>query len=157
MVKIKQYFDEIIYISRITKVTKKRLRIFFSVILSNLTVVLDIAIIIFFAYILTGETTDNEFIVYFLERIYFLPIIVFLRFLSNFVEKMNILSLQLQVEKNLRVYLIKEVYKKGNYSIADANNYLFNILTNYKFSNNRNIFVWRSSTIFPYQNTSKAW
>ena len=112
MVKIKQYFDEIIYISRITKVTKKRLRIFFSVILSNLTVVLDIAIIIFFAYILTGETTDNEFIVYFLERIYFLPIIVFLRFLSNFVEKMNILSLQLQVEKNLRVYLIKEVYKK---------------------------------------------
>ncbi len=124
MVKIKQYFDEIIYISRITKVTKKRLRIFFSVILSNLTVVLDIAIIIFFAYILTGETTDNEFIVYFLERIYFLPIIVFLRFLSNFVEKMNILSLQLQVEKNLRVYLIKEVYKKGNYSIADATFYI---------------------------------
>ena len=112
MVKIKQYFDEIIYISRITKVTKKRLRIFFSVILSNLTVVLDIAIIIFFAYILTGETTDNEFIVYFLERIYFLPIIVFLRFLSNKVEKMNIISFQLKVEKNIRVYLRKEFYKK---------------------------------------------
>ena len=60
MNKIKRYVDEIIYISRITKVTKKRLRILFSVILSNTTVVLDIAIIVFFAYVLTGEAADNE-------------------------------------------------------------------------------------------------
>ena len=59
-----------------------------------------------------------------MDRIYFLPIIVVLRFASNFVEKANILSLQLQVEKNLRVYLIKEVYKKGNYSVADATFYI---------------------------------
>ena len=63
-------------------------------------------------------------ITYFLERIYFLPILVIFRFASNFVEKANILSLQLQVEKNLRVYLIKEVYKKGNYSVADATFYI---------------------------------
>ena len=124
MKKIKQYFDEVIYISRITQVTKKRLRIILSVALSNVTVILDIAIIIFFAYIFTGESTDNKYVLYFLERIYFLPIIVFFRFLSNFVEKINIISLQLQVEKNLRVYLIKEVYKKGNYSIADATFYI---------------------------------
>ena len=95
-----------------------------SVLLSNITVILDIAIIVFFAYILTGDSTENRYILYFLERIYFLPLIVLLRYLSNFVEKMNILSLQLQVEKNLRVYLIKEVYKKGNYSIADATFYI---------------------------------
>ncbi len=124
MSKFKQSFNEIIYISRITQVTKKRLRILLSVLLSNITVILDIAIIVFFAYILTGDSTENKYILYFLERIYFLPLIVFLRFFSNFVEKMNILSLQLQVEKNLRVYLIKEVYKKGNYSIADATFYI---------------------------------
>ncbi len=124
MKKVKSNINDIIYISRITKVTKKRLRIFFSVLLSNTTVLLDIGIIVFFAYILTGESTDVPFIVFFLDRIYFLPIIVVLRFASNFVEKANILSLQLQVEKNLRVYLIKEIYKKGNYSVADATFYI---------------------------------
>ena len=124
MKKIKSNINDIIYISRITQVTKKRLRIFFSVLLSNTTVLLDIGIIIFFAYILTGESTDIPLIMYFLERIYFLPILIIFRFASNFVEKANILSLQLQVEKNLRVYLIKEVYKKGNYSVADATFYI---------------------------------
>ncbi len=124
MNKLKQNISEIIYISRITKVTKKRLRIFLSVLLSNSTVLLDISIIIFFSYILTGEVTDNLIINFFVERIYFLPIIIVLRFASNFVERINILSLQVQVEKNLRVYLIKEVYKKGNYSIADATFYI---------------------------------
>ena len=124
MKKIKSNISDIVYISRITKVTKKRLRIFLSVFLSNTTVLLDIGIIIFFAYILTGESTDIPLIVYFLERIYFLPILVIFRFASNFVEKANILSLQLRVEKNLRVYLIKEVYKKGNYSVADATFYI---------------------------------
>ena len=112
MKKIKSNINDIIYISRITQVTKKRLRIFFSVLLSNITVLLDIGIIVFFANILTGQVTENQFILFFLDRIYFLPIIVLLRFFSNFIEKINILSLQLQVEKNLRVYLIKEVYKK---------------------------------------------
>ena len=124
MKKIKSNINDIIYISRITQVTKKRLRIFFSVLLSNITVLLDIGIIVFFANILTGQVTENQFILFFLDRIYFLPIIVLLRFFSNFIEKINILSLQLQVEKNLRVYLIKEVYKKGNYSIADATFYI---------------------------------
>ena len=124
MKKIKSNFHDIVYISRITQVTKKRLRIFLSVLLSNTTVLLDIGIIVFFAYILTGESTDIPLITYFLERIYFLPILVLFRFASNFVEKANILSLQLQVEKNLRVYLIKEVYKKGNYSVADATFYI---------------------------------
>ena len=124
MKKLKQYFDEVIYISRITKVTKKRLRIFLSVLLSNIAVILDIAIILFFADIFNSANTDNEYIVFFLDRAYFLPIIVFFRFAANYVEKINILSLKLQVEKNLRVYLIKEVYKKGNYSIADATFYI---------------------------------
>lgn len=124
MKKIKSNINDIIYISRITQVAKKRLRIFFSVLLSNTTVLLDIGIIIFFAYILTDESTDIPLVMYFLERIYFLPILIILRFASNFVEKANILSLQLQVEKNLRVYLIKEVYKKGNYSVADATFYI---------------------------------
>ncbi|MDB3983806.1 ABC transporter ATP-binding protein/permease [Acidimicrobiia bacterium] len=124
MKEMRKKLNEIIYISRVTQVTKKRLRIIFSVILSNTTVILDILIILYFAYIITGETTENTYIIFFVEKIYLLPLIILFRYASNFIEKMNIISLQLQVEKNLRVYLIKEVYKKGNYSIADATFYI---------------------------------
>ena len=65
------------YISRVTKVTKKRLRIIFSVILSNVTVLLDILIILYFAYVITGESTENKYIIFFIDRIYLLPAIVF--------------------------------------------------------------------------------
>ncbi len=120
----KKTLSEIIYISRITGVTRKKLRILGSVILSNTTVFIDILIILMFANLLTGEISNIEIVNLFITNIYLLPIIVLLRFFSNFLEKANIFSLQLQVEKNLRVYLIKEVYKKGNYSIADATFYI---------------------------------
>ena len=77
MNKFKQYISEIMYISRVTKVTKKRLRIIFSVILSNVTVLLDILIILYFAYVITGESTENKYIIFFIDRIYLLPAIVF--------------------------------------------------------------------------------
>lgn len=124
MNKFRQSINEIIYISRITQVTKKKMRIVLSVILSNVTVLIDIIIIIFFANLLTGEGSGNAVINYLLENIFYLPIFVLLRFITNFIEKANIFSMSLQVEKNLRVYLIKEVYKKGNYSIADATFYI---------------------------------
>ena len=73
---------------------------------------------------ISGETSDIQVVQYFINNIYFLPLIVLFRFITNFVEKANIFSLGAQVEKNLRVYLIKEVYKKGNYSIADATFYI---------------------------------
>jgi len=44
MNKIKKNIKDIVYISRITKVTKKKIRILFSVFLSNTTVFIDILI-----------------------------------------------------------------------------------------------------------------
>ena len=104
MKEMKKTINEIVYISSITKVTKKRLRIFLSVLLSNSTVLLDISIIIFFSYILTGEVTDNRIINFFVERIYFLPIIVVLRFTSNFVERINIYN---QEEFDYRLHKVQ--------------------------------------------------
>ena len=43
-----------------------------------------------------------------------LPLIVVLRFLFIFIERINIQSLQLQVEENLRSHLMKEVFDKNN-------------------------------------------
>ena len=50
---------EVIYISRLTGVTKKKLRVVFSVVLSNLTVLSDILIILYFAKILTALCVDS--------------------------------------------------------------------------------------------------
>ena len=64
------------------------------------------------------------FISLIVENIYLLPILVVVRTLIVLVEKVNIQSLQLQVQKNLQLHILNEVYKKGNYSIADATFYV---------------------------------
>ena len=57
------------------------------------------------------------------ENIYLLPLLVVLRTTVVLIEKVNIHSLQLAVERNLKEHVLTEVYKKGNYSIADATFY----------------------------------
>ncbi len=41
-----------------------------------------------------------------------------------FIDRMNMEILSLQVNENLRFYLLNEMYDKGNYSNADAYYYL---------------------------------
>ncbi len=124
MLNFRKVFTEIVYISRLTGVTKKKIRIIASVLLSNLTVLSDILIILYFANILSNEKAEYELINIILENIALLPLIVLLRFIFIYIEQANMNSLKLQVEKNLKLYLIEEVYKKGNYSIADATYYI---------------------------------
>ena len=49
MAKIKQIIDDVIFVSRLTTVNKKKVRILFSVLLANLTVFFDILVILSFA------------------------------------------------------------------------------------------------------------
>ena len=60
MKKYKKLFNEVIYISKVTKVTKKKIRLLFSVLLSNITVFFDILIILVFAYLLGGEGNEES-------------------------------------------------------------------------------------------------
>ena len=121
----------ILYVSKITNVSNKKLRVLTSVILSNASVVADILVIIIFSSLISQEVNTSNFLVdYFLENKYFLPLLVILRFLFLYIEKMNLQSLQLDVRENLRTHLLDEVYKKGNYSLSDATFYI-NELTNH--------------------------
>lgn len=128
MKKFKNLYRDVIFISKLTQVTKKKLRLFLSVFLSNITVFSDILIILVFANLLSGENSGESsyyiFISLIVENIYLLPILVVVRTLIVLVEKVNIQSLQLQVQKNLQLHILNEVYKKGNYSIADATFYV---------------------------------
>jgi ABC-type multidrug transport system fused ATPase/permease subunit len=123
MVKIRQLVKNILYVSKVTKVTSKKLRILTSVLLANITVYTDILIILLFTYLLTGNELNISILEFFVNNLYLLPLVVLLRYFLTMLEKANIFSLKEEVEKNLRVYLLTEVYKSGNYSIADSTYY----------------------------------
>ena len=127
--KFKELSSKILYVSKLTKIKNKKLRILLSVFLANTAVALDVVIIVVFASILNGEISyENNFIVGFLEFIIsnkvLLPILVFLRFSFLFLEKLNIEKLGLDVIVSLRSYLMKEAFNKGNLSISDAYFYI---------------------------------
>jgi len=118
---LKVLIKDILKVSKITKTSKKKRRIIYSVILSNLIVFFDIVIILVFTNIFTSnENFQNIFIEFVMDNIFIFPFIIVLRFASIYIEKMNVIKLKLNIEENLRTYLIKEVFDKGNYSIADA-------------------------------------
>ena len=95
--------------------------------MSNLSVVADILVIIVFSSLISNKiSTENLIVEYLVANKKLLPLIVILRFLFMYIEKMNLQSLQLSVRENLRIYLLEEVYKKGNYSLSDATFILMN-------------------------------
>ncbi len=142
MNKFKILINDILQVSKFTKTSKKKRRIILSVLLSNLVVFFDILIILIFTNIFTSNPDFQNIIVeFFMENLILFPLIIFLRFLSIYIEKMNVLSLKLKIEENLRTSLINEIFDKGNYSISDA----------YYFINTISIQVgsfYRTLTIF---------
>ena len=88
-------YSKTLYVSKLTGVANKKIRVFISIILSNLAVLLDVTIIVIFSSLITKEILyENEFIVniinYFLNSRFLLPVLVFLRFVFMFLEKLNI-------------------------------------------------------------------
>ena len=132
--KLKHIIKDVIFVSQLTSVNKKKLRILFSAFLANATVFFDILVILSFASLI-GESNDLRpfYIEFVLNNLYLLPVIVFFRFLFIFVERINIQSLQLQVEENLRTHLMKEVFDKSNYSVADAYFYVNELSRNVSY------------------------
>ena len=121
MKKLKLLITDILKVSKITKTSKKKRRIIFSVFLSNLIVFFDILIILIFTNIFTSNLNAQNFIVdFFMNNLFLFPVVILLRFLSIYIEKMNVVNLKLNIEENLRTHLIKEIFDKGNYSISDA-------------------------------------
>jgi ABC-type multidrug transport system fused ATPase/permease subunit len=128
----KKFYDlyqKIVYISKLTSVGKKKLRILLSVLLSNLAVLFDIILIVSFATLLTDKVSyDNPLILNGLDVMtnssLGLPLLVILRFLFSFLEKINLESLTLNITENLKHYLMKQVFIKGNLSTNDSYFYI---------------------------------
>ena len=108
-------------ISKLLQVKNKKLKILYSVSLSNAVVVLDLLII----YLITSffqVVYVPEFIRFIslnsLNK--FLPLFIILRYLVVYLDTMNIHKLRLDIEENLRTSFLDEVFLRGNFSISDS-------------------------------------
>ena len=132
MKQIKKIVKDIFYVSKLTKTKNKKAIIGIAVILSQLTAITDVIIIVLFASFITGSAYDNplldNLIKFILGYKFIFPVLVLLRFLFIYLQSMSLKNLELSIQKNLKVYLINEVFEKRNYSVADAYFYI-NILS----------------------------
>ena len=108
-------------ISRLLKIKNKKLKITYSIALSNAVVLLDLLII----YLLTSFFQPVELPLflgnYDIEDFRIsLPIFVLLRFLVIYLDTMNIHRLRLNIEESLRENFLDEIFTRGNYSISDS-------------------------------------
>ena len=102
-----------------------------SVLLLFLAFGCDLLIIIVIANLFNSSNySDFQVIQFLLSNLYLLPVIVVLRQIFGYLDVFNTFSLKFEVEQNLKVYVIKEVFDKGNFSIAEA----YHLMSNFSAS-----------------------
>tara|TARA_B110000008_G_scaffold69703_2_gene70707 strand:- start:32774 stop:34399 length:1626 start_codon:yes stop_codon:yes gene_type:complete len=127
---VRNSFENILYISRISSIKNKKIKIFLSLVLSNMSVLFDIIIILYFSYLLSSNSTGELNLVYksildyLFENNYLMIFVVVFRFFFFYLEKIILQKLTLEIRESLRNYLLKEIYNRGNYSIADSTFYV---------------------------------
>tara|TARA_B100000282_G_scaffold234343_1_gene176763 strand:+ start:1561 stop:3189 length:1629 start_codon:yes stop_codon:yes gene_type:complete len=124
MISIKKIIKDILYVSKLTGISKKKITVTLSVILSQFSAYLDIFIIVTFAGIITGnyEGIDSlqSLFIFINENKYFLVILVVTRFWFMYLQISLLKRLEINVKKNIQVYFLQEIFDRRNYSVADS-------------------------------------
>lgn len=119
--KLKIFYKDLKKVSNLTKTKGKKARLLLLAIIVNIVAGLDILIILYFSSFFTFEyEIENNVLQFLISKPELLPLIVVVRFLFIYIERIIITNLQYSIEKNLRLYLINEVFKRGNISTGDA-------------------------------------
>ena len=133
----KKAISNIFYVSRLTKTNRKKLIILVSVILSNLSAVMDILLILSFTALITSTSDYDGFTKYvvdlFVDFPFLLPLIVLIRFGCIYAQSILEKALILNVQQNLKLHVLEEVFDKRNYSVADAYFYINDITGHISF------------------------
>jgi hypothetical protein len=97
---ILKIFKDILYVSKLTKTANKKLKIFYSVGLANLTVFFDLIVILTIARIFEDDNpvSKNFVVQFFLENQYLLPLIVLFRFITRYLDVINITKMKYSIE-----------------------------------------------------------
>tara|TARA_B100000131_G_C18086149_1_gene600235 strand:- start:117 stop:1730 length:1614 start_codon:yes stop_codon:yes gene_type:complete len=129
---IKNIVKDVLYVSKLTKTRNKKILTLVSVVLSQLSAYTDIAIIAIFSALIVGQYTGIHFINLFLDFVLknkiLIVLLVILRFVFQYLQKTIIYRIELNVNKNLKIHILGEIFDKRNYSVADSYFYI-NILS----------------------------
>lgn len=132
MKKFKQIVSDVIYVSRLTKTKNKKVLIFTSIVLSQLTAGTDLFLIAIFASIIADQYTNldilNNAISVFIDNKLLIVIIVLLRYGINYSQFTILKKIELDVHVNLKTYMFEKVLLQKNYSTSDTY-YFINTLT----------------------------
>ena len=132
MNKYKKIVKDILYLSKITKTKNKKILIVFSVALSQLTALSDILLIAIFSALIVNQFTTIEIVNNFLNLVidykFLIIFIIIAKYTFQYLQGMILKKIELNVNKNLKIYFLNEIFDKRNYSVADSYFYI-NTLT----------------------------
>lgn len=141
MNKIKKIITDILYVSKLTNINNKKRLILASVVLSQIVVFADVALIVIFSAIITNQLSEIQsfykYINFILENKFLLFPIIGIRYLCNYFQGMILKTLEQNVWKNLRIYFMSEMLSRRSYSTGDAYFYINTLAmhTSYFYSN----------------------
>ena len=137
MSQFKRILSDILYVSKITGTKNKKILVFSSIVLSQLTAFTDVAIISIFSLLVVGEKSNIYYVDLTLDYIeknkFILIIFVILRFIFIYFQRIILKKIELNVSKNLKVYILKEIFDKKNYSVADSYFYINTLSSHISF------------------------
>jgi ABC-type bacteriocin/lantibiotic exporter with double-glycine peptidase domain len=145
MKNIKKIIIDVLYVSKLTNIKNKKRLIIVSVLLSQIVVFADVALIIIFSSLITNQVSDVEsfskYVEFILQNKILLFPIIGARYICNYFQNMILKKLEQKVWKNLRIYFMSEMLSRRSYSTGDAYFYI-NTLTmhiGYFYSNFANL------------------
>ena len=128
MKKIKDVVKDVLYVSKLTGIKKKKIIISSSVILSQLTAGTDLILIAVFAATIADQFTNiellNQLIEYFIEYRILIVVLVVFRYVLNYLQFAILKKIELEVLLNLRTFMFNKVLEQKNYSNSDSYYYI---------------------------------
>ena len=113
--------NDVLYVSKQTGTTNKKVTILLAIFASNLTAILDIAIILILTLFFTGEFETFrtiELAINFLDNnMFLLPLVIIVRFSSKLFQNYLIKTLEVTVMKNLKVNVMTQIFKEKDFQL----------------------------------------
>ena len=135
--KFKKVINDVFYLSKVTKTEKKKILIFTSVMLSQLTALSDILLIATFSALIVNQFTTvdivNNFLYLVLDYKFIIFFIIISKYSFQYFQNMILKKIELDVNKNLKLYFLNEIFDKRNYSVADSYFYINTLATHISF------------------------
>lgn len=124
-------YQDIIFVSKLTKTNKKKLTIFAAVVIANSIALMDILLIVSFTAIITNESRFGDltliYVDFLFQNLWVLPLIVLIRYFCIYFQSLIEKIMVLNIQKNLKLHILEEIFEKRNYSTADAYFYIDNV------------------------------